>query len=111
MQQGQMKTFIARNRRKREGDLDSPLTSDCLLLQPSEKVLNLGIFKRGVMAGALALMMLNRLQMLKESRGQECKRPDGERERERERERRGENEEGKSQRETPLAPTRTPRGT
>lgn len=80
MQQGQMKTFIARNRRKREGVLDAPLTSDCLLLRPSKKVLNLGIFKRGVMAGALALMMLNRLQMLKESRGQECKRPDRERE-------------------------------
>lgn len=33
------------------------------------------------MAGALALMTLNRLQMLKECRGQECKRPDRERER------------------------------
>ncbi|CAJ1059983.1 Hypothetical predicted protein [Xyrichtys novacula] len=28
------------------------------------------------MAGALVLMILNRLQMLKEGRGQECKRPD-----------------------------------
>lgn len=37
-----------------------------------------GIFKRGVMVGALVLLTLNRLQMLKESRGQECKRPDGE---------------------------------
>lgn len=33
------------------------------------------------MAGALVLMILNRLQMLKESRGQECKRPDRETER------------------------------
>lgn len=41
------------------------------------------------MAGALALMMLNRLQMLKESRGQECKRPDRKREREERRERGG----------------------
>lgn len=45
---------------------------------PSEEILILGIFKRGVMAGALVLLMLNRLQMLKESRGQECKRPDRE---------------------------------
>lgn len=42
----------------------------------SEKILILGIFRRGVMAGALVLLMLNRLQMSKESRGQECKRPD-----------------------------------
>lgn len=35
----------------------------------------LGIFRSGVMAGALVLQMLNRLQMLKESRGQQC--PDG----------------------------------
>lgn len=43
----------------------------------------LGIFKSGVMAGALVLLMLNRLQMLKESRGQQCpdregRRPRGE---------------------------------
>lgn len=43
----------------------------------------LGIFKSGVMAGALVLLMLNRLQMLKESRGQRCpdregRRPRGE---------------------------------
>lgn len=59
-----------------------------------KKILILGIFKRGVMAGALVLLMLNRLQMLKESRGQECKRPD--------RERRGRG--GKSKHETPLHP-------
>lgn len=57
----------------------------CLFLLPSEKVLILGIFRRGVMAGVLALMMLNRLQMLKERRGQECKRTDRQREKERER--------------------------
>lgn len=51
------------------------------------------------MAGALVLLMLNRLQMLKESRGQECKRPDGER--------RGE----KYERDAAAAPPRTPRGT
>lgn len=61
-----------------------------------KKVLILGIFRRGVMAGALALMMLNRLQMLKESRGQECKRPDTHRERKRTRR-------GKSKQETLLA--------
>lgn len=50
------------------------------------KVLVLGIFRRGVVVGALVFMMLNRLQMLKESRGQECKRPDRESERERKQE-------------------------
>lgn len=30
------------------------------------------------MAGAPVLLTLNRLQMLRECRGQECKRPDGE---------------------------------
>lgn len=39
------------------------------------------IFRRGVMVRALVFMMLNRLQMLKESRGQECKMPDREKER------------------------------
>lgn len=40
-----------------------------------------GIFKRGVMAGALVLLMLNRLQMLKESRGQQSPDREGKRRR------------------------------
>lgn len=44
-----------------------------------EKILISGIFSRGVMVGAAELMRLNRLQMLKESRGQQCKRPDSKR--------------------------------
>lgn len=41
----------------------------------------LGIFKSGVMAGALVLLMLNRLQMLKESRRQQCPDREGRRRR------------------------------
>lgn len=41
----------------------------------------LGIFKSGVMAGALVLLMLNRLQMLKESRGQQRPNREGRRRR------------------------------
>lgn len=76
-----MKTSTVWNHKKRKLWLTSPphpfLPPPCFFLSlPLQKVPIRGIFKRSVTAVALVLLMLNRLQMLKERRGQECKRPD-----------------------------------
>lgn len=76
-----MKTSTVWNHKRRKNLLINPPHFSLLLFfflsLSLQKVPIRGIFKRGVTAVALVLLTLNRLQMLTERRGQECKRPDG----------------------------------